>query len=283
MIGVIVPEIVNHFFSSVISGIESIVEEKGYYIIFASSCESYRKEVKSIESFINLRVDGLIVCPSRETKDHTYYKKLIRNEMPLVFFDRICESINAPTVTADDTEALKTVVRHFSDIGRRRIACISGPKILSTSRNQKRGYMEGLKECGMEFYPELLVECKLSADDATIATKRLLKLREKPDAIFGVNDAVTFAAMKEIKRQGLNIPGDIALAGFTNDFHSTLVEPTLSSVTRPSFDMGKEAARLLFKWLETGKNFNDQVVLPTKFKIRNSSLPPDHPLTNTIL
>lgn len=272
MIGVIVPDIVTHFYASIISGIESVAKEKGYYIVISSSQESYLKEVESVENLLKSRVEGMIVCISQETENFTHFERLVTDEIPLVFFDRICETLEVPTVTVDGKEAVKQIIRHFRENGSQRIAYISGPEHLNISRNRKEGYLEGLKECGLEFHPDLLVECNLSAEDATAATRRLLNLNKKPDAIFGINDTIAFSAMKEIKKQGLKIPENIALVGFTDEFHSSVVEPALTSVTHPTFQMGQEAARLFFKYIENGGSFHQHVILPTELVIRKSSI-----------
>jgi len=272
MIGVIVPDIVTHFFASIISGIESVAKEKGYYIVISSSEESYQKEVESVENLLKTRVEGLIVCLSQETKEFTHFGRLIKNEIPLVFFDRVCEELNVPSVTVDGNKAVKNIIRHFKENGCSRIAYISGPEHLNISKNRKQGYLEGLRENRIDFFPELLVECNLSASDASTATRQLLSLKEIPDAIFGINDTIAFAAMKEIKKQGLKIPDDIALVGFTDEFHSTVIDPALTSVTHPTFEMGQEAARLFFKWKEYGKPFSQHIVLPTELVIRESSV-----------
>jgi DNA-binding LacI/PurR family transcriptional regulator len=272
MIGVIVPDMVTHFFASVISGIESIAKDRGYYIVISSSNESDLKEVESVNNLMKTRVEGLIVCLSQETKEYTHFEKLIRNEIPIVLFDRVCEQLQVPTVTVDGCEAVKSIIRHFRDNNCRRIAYISGPEHLNISQNRKKGYLEGLQECALPFHPELLVECKLNAEDAARATRQLLSPEIKPDAIFGINDTVAFAAMKEIKKHGLRIPDDIALVGFTDEFHSTVVEPALTSVTHPTFQMGQEAARLFFKWLDNGTQFSENIILPTELVIRESSV-----------
>jgi DNA-binding LacI/PurR family transcriptional regulator len=272
MIGVIVPDIVTHFFASVISGIEAVAKEQGYYIVIASSSETYLKEVESVENLLKTRVEGFIVCLSQQTVDYRHFERLIKNEIPLVFFDRVCETLEVPTVTVNGEAAVKSVIRHFFENGCRRIAYISGPGHLNISRNRKDGYLLGLKDCGMQFQPELLVECNLSAEDATEATRRLLSLPVIPDAIFGINDTIAFAAMKEIKRQGYKIPDDIALVGFTDEFHSTVVDPTLTSVTHPTFQMGREAASLFFKWISRGATFSEKIVLPTQLVVRDSSV-----------
>jgi DNA-binding LacI/PurR family transcriptional regulator len=272
MIGVIVPDIVTHFYASIISGIESVAEKKGYYIVITSSNESYKKEIESVDNLLKSRAEGLIVCLCQETKDFGHFNKLIDNEIPLIFFDRVCKSFGTPTVTVDGREAVKKIIHHFHENGCKRIGYISGPDYLSISRNRKEGYYLGMKECNLEIDPVLLVECNLSTYEATLATKKLLNLKKKVDAIFGINDTVAFAAMKEIKKHGFKIPDDIALVGFTDEFHSTVVEPTLTSISHPTIQMGQEAARLFFKWLEKGASFTENVVLPTELVIRESSV-----------
>jgi LacI family transcriptional regulator len=214
----------------------------------------------------------LIVCLSQETGNFEHFDKLIQNEIPLVFFDRVPENMDVPSVTVDGVEAAKLITRHFYENGCRRIAYISGPEHLNISQHRKEGYIQGLQECGLEFNPELLVQSNLNARDAAMATKKLLQLKQVPDAIFGINDTIAFAAMKEIKKQGLQIPGDIALVGFTDEFHSTVVEPSLTSVTHPTQQMGMEAARLFFEQVEKETRIKEEVVLPTSLIIRDSSV-----------
>ncbi len=271
MIGVIVPDLVTHFYSSVISGIEHLAKEKGYYILIASSNESLEKEKESVENLLKTRVEGLIVCISQETSNFDHFNRLIQNEIPLVFFDRVAENTDVPSVTVDGMEAAKNITRHFYKNGCRRIAYISGPDHLNISKHRKEGYLKGLEECGLEYNPDLLVESKLNAEDAAKATKKLLALKEIPDAIFGINDTIAFASMKEIKKHGLKIPDDIALVGFTDEFHSTVVEPALTSVTHPTEQMGMEAARLFFEQIEKDTRIKEEVVLPTNLVIRESS------------
>lgn len=272
MIGVIVPDLVTHFYSSIISGIEEIANEKGYYILIASSNELLSKEKESVSNLLKTRVEGLIVCISQETNTFEHFEKLIQNEIPLVFFDRVAEKLDVPSVTVNGVEAAKNVTSHFFQNGCRRIAYISGPDHLNISKHRKEGYLKGLEECGLKFNQELLVESNLNPSDATIATRKLLSLDEIPDAIFGINDTIAFAAMKEIKKHKLKIPDDIALVGFTDEFHSTVVEPALTSVTHPTLQMGKEAARLFFEQVENGTLSNEKVVLPTSLVIRESSV-----------
>ena len=271
MIGVIVPDLVTHFFSSVISGIEFIAKQNGYYILISSSSESYEKEVESVRNLLRTRVEGLIVCLSQETSRYDHFDTLITNEIPLVFFDRVCRTDEVPSVVADNTEAARKVTRHFYENGCRRIAFISGPPDLNISQQRYQGYLLGLRDCHLPFDRELVQHCNLSPDDASVVTRNLLRLKNHPDAIFGINDTVIFAAMKEIKQFGLTIPTDISLVGFTGEFHSTVVEPSLSAVTHPTFEMGKEAARLFFDRIKNPSAPPVQLELKTNLVIRNSS------------
>ena len=271
MIGVIVPDLVTHFYSSIISGIEQVAEEKGYYILIASSSESLQKEINSVENLLKTRVEGLIVCLSQETKSYGHFDRLISNNIPLVFFDRVCRTDEVPSVVVDNVDAARKITRHFYKNGFRRIAYIAGPDHLNISQERTRGYLSGLKSCGLDFDPELLVKCNMSSEGATKATARLLGLVKRPDAIFGINDTVAFAAMKEIKRHGLKIPEEVALVGFTDEFHSTVVEPALTSITHPTFEIGQEAARLFFNRIENPDAKPIQVVLNTKLVVRKSS------------
>lgn len=272
MIGVIVPDLVTHFFSSVISGIEHVAKEMGYYIIITSSNESYEKEVESVKNLLNSRVEGMIVCLSQETKNFDHFDALIGNEIPLVFFDRVCRTSEVPSVVADNEDAARSITRHFYENGCRRIAYINGPEQLSISKLRYSGYLRGLQDCGLAFDEDLVARCNLSPDDASAATRQLLNLNRRPDAIFGINDTVIFAAMREIKQMGLKIPEDLALVGFTDEFHATVVDPSLTSITHPTFEMGQEAARLFFERLENPAAPPQQKVLKTSLVVRNSSV-----------
>ena len=272
MIGVIVPDLVTHFYSSIISGIENVAKQHGYYILISSSNESFEKEAESVQNLLKTRVEGLIVCLSQETSSFDHFEPLLKNEIPLVFFDRVCMTDKVSSVVADNMDAARLITRHFFENGCRRIAYIAGPGHLNISKQRTEGYLQGLKECGMEADERLLERCNLSTGEAIAATARLLDSKAKPDAIFGINDTVAFAAMKEIKRRGLRIPDDVALVGFTDEFHATVVDPALTSITHPTFEMGQEAARLFFRQVESPELPPIQKILKTKLVVRKSSV-----------
>jgi LacI family transcriptional regulator len=275
MIGVIVPDLVTHFYASIIWGIEQEAKKEGYYLVISSSNESMEKEVESVQNLLKTRVDGLIVCLSRETDSFSHFEQLIDNEVPLVFFDRVCLPGKVPAVEVDNWEAAANITRHFYQNGYRRIAYLSGPPQLNISKERLEGYLKGLEICGLKFENDLLVQCNLTAEDATRATAQLLDLPNLPDAIFGINDTVAFAAMKEIKRRGLKIPDDIGLIGFTDDFHATFTDPQLTSVMHPTEEMGRTAAKLFFESIGH-PGFAETVKLPTTLVVRESSVKKGH-------
>ncbi|WP_324680012.1 LacI family DNA-binding transcriptional regulator [Hymenobacter sp. GOD-10R] len=273
IIGVIVPDLVTYFFSSIISGIESVAEENGYYIVIRSSYESYEKEKECLENLLKLRVEGIIMCLSQETTDYTHFDRLIEEDMPLVFFDRVCRTAEVDTVVVDNQVAACHITEHFFERGYRRIAHIAGPAQLNITCERIQGYKDGLANMGLDFEDELLVHCDMSIDSATAATRQLLTLPQQPDAIFGVNDTTAFAAMKEIKRQGLRIPTDVALVGFSDEFHATVVEPTLTSIMHPCVEIGQEAAHLFLKKTRAKTKMPaQQVILKTHLVIRDSTV-----------
>ena len=269
-IGVIVPDLVTHFFSSVISGIESYASEHGYYIIISSSYESYKKEKECIENLMNSRVEGLIICLSMETSDHSHFEDLHRKGLPLVFFDRVCMEERIPVVTVDNREAARKITEHLIQSGRSRIAQIAGPPFLNITIERTEGFLRALKDHGVPFTEDLLVHCKLNPEDAAHATRSLLTLDNPPDAIIGINDTVAFAAMTEIKKHGFEIPADIAIAGFTDEYHASIVDPPLSSIQHPTYEMGQNAAKLLIGLLH-GESGPQQIELKTELVIRESS------------
>lgn len=272
-IGVIVPDIVTYFYASIISGIESYTKEKGYSVVISSSQESYLKEQENIENLLNLRVDGLIVCLSQETNNFKHFDKVIGEKTALVFFDRVCRTNEISSVVADNYEAARLVTRHFYEGGSQRIAFINGPGHLSISKERLAGYIEGLKDCKLKISNDLLVSCNMTPEGASVATQKLLSLKVKPDAILSINDTVAFAAMKEVKKRGFKIPDDIAFVGFTDEFHASIVEPELTSVMHPTFEMGQEAARLLINQLESKiPGTPRQIVMKTSLVIRESSI-----------
>ncbi len=271
IIGVIVPDIVTHFFSSILSGIEDTAVANGYFVIITTSHESYEHEKRSIENLVNMRVEGIIACLSQETTDYHHFTSLSDINMPVVLFDRVCLPELFSTVVADGACSAQKVTQHLLDNGSKRVAFIGGANHLDIVKRRKHGYLEALRENRIPIERELVVCRKIDYEEGKIATETLLSLPEPPDAILAMNDTLAFAAMEVIKGHGLRIPQDVALIGYTDERHANYVEPKLSAISHQTYLMGETACRLLIEQIKGDKTIK-QVVIPTHLQIRESSI-----------
>ncbi len=277
-IGVIIPEIVHFFFSTVISGIEDVAYTAGYNVILAQSNESYQREMTDMKALFNSRVDGMLLSVSRETTNFDHIESIISKGVPIVFYDRMYNSPTSSKVIVDDYAGAKEAVNHLIEQGCNRIAHLNGAPNLIISVDRFRGYQDALKEHHMEFNNDLVVTCPSGTfEEGKKATKKLLALPHPPDAIFANNDPMAMGAMMAIKEKGLKIPQDVAIVGFSNWFFGELMEPSLTTVDQPGFEMGQEAARLLIRQIEMKEKDQFEIqpetkILKTRLIIRDSSL-----------
>ncbi len=271
-IGVIVPEIVHYFFSTVISGIEDLAFDSGYHVMFCQSSELYSREVKAVEALISNRVDGILISVSKETENFDHFRKIQENGIPLVFFDRVCDEIDTDRVIVDDETGAYEAVNHLIAMGCKNIIHLSGPPNLLIGKNRKNGYLRAIREHGMQFHENNIIRCD-SSEEVALIVPELLKRTEKPDGIFAVNDLTAAASMKIIKDMGYSVPDDIAVVGFTSGLISDITNPTLTSVEQHGYLIGKEAARLLIDRLEKNHEFPSQTkIIKTKLVIKESTL-----------
>ena len=268
-IGVIVPDIVTHFFASILNGIENTAIANGYFIIITTSHESYEYEKRNIQNLVNMRVEGIIASLSQETTDYSHLSALKDINMPLLLFDRVCLTEQFSSVVADG--AAQTATQHLLDNGSRRVAFIGGANHLDIVKKRKHGYLEALRNNRIPIEKELVICRKLDFEEGKIATETLLALPNPPDAILAMNDTLAFAAMEVIKSHGLRIPEDIAIIGYTDEQHANYVEPKLSAISHQTYKMGESACQLLIEQIK-GEKTVKQVVVPTHLQIRESSI-----------
>jgi LacI family transcriptional regulator len=277
-IGVIIPEIVNTFFSTVISGIEDVAYEAGYNVILAQSNESYQREVTDMKALFNSRVDGMLLSLSRETTNFDHIESIISKGVPIVLYDRFYNNPNMSKVIVDDYIGAKEAVLHLIEQGCKRIAHLEGAPNLIISKDRLRGYQDALSESNLEIRENYTVVCpNNSFEEGQRAAQKLLSLPNPPDAIFASNDPMAMGAILAIKEKGLSIPNDVAVVGFSNYFFAQITDPSLTSVDQPGFEMGQEAARLLIRQIEAKDKELDDLApetktLKTKLIVRNSSL-----------
>ena len=266
IIGVIVPEIVHHFFSSIISGIEDVANEAGYYVMIFQTNESYKKEVIYSQTLISSRIDGLIVSFSKETTDFEHFKTFVKNNIPIVLFDRVTDELEADKVLSDDVKGSFLATEHLIQQGYKKIAHFGSPDYMSISLNRLQGYKNALEKYNIPFDKNLVYKCD-SYEAAIKLTQQILQDENHPDAIFAVNDLTAAGAIIAIKKAGLKVPEDIAVAGYTNALAGRIVDPPLTTIDQHGFEMGREAARLLLHRLR--KNSDD---LPYETKIMKTNL-----------
>ena len=274
VIGVIVPEIKHDFFSSAISGIEEVAYQSGYIILVCQSNESYQREIVNTNALMLQRVAGLIVSISQTTKNGNHFKELINRGMTIVFFDRACKDVSANKVVIDDMKSAFGAVTHLIQRGRKKIAHLAGPQELLISEQRLKGYKNALKKANIPISKELIrYSSGLHEIDGYNSMDSLLKENIIPDAIFAVNDPVAVGAFQRIKEEGLKIPKDIAIVGFSNNKITSIMEPSMTTVSQPSFEMGKKAAGLLIEMLKNPKRINQKktIILETELIIRKST------------
>jgi LacI family transcriptional regulator len=272
VLGVIVPELTSHFFSSNISGIQDTAYKRGYNIMICQSNESYEQEKANIRTLVSSQVDGLLISLSRETKNYEHLQDLYDREIPFMMFDRVTEEIPVSKVTVDDAHGAFLVVTHLLEQGCKKIAYFSGPEDLYISKKRKEGYLEALKNFGIPMSEAKIYNTDLTSDMNREVTLEMLKEKERPDGIFAMIDPLAIDIMLVLKEKGILIPDEIALAGFTNNPTSAVIEPSLTTVSQPGYEMGQLAANHLLDQLddlvsEDPKSF----VLHTTLVPRNSS------------
>lgn len=275
VIGVIIPEIVHHFFSTVINGIEKYATEKGYNVMICLSNESYEKEVSNMGVLTNGSVDGLIVSIARETQQNqnfNHFEALITDDFPLVLFDRINDDIKCDKVIIDDIGGAFKATNHLIEIGAKRIALITTQDFITVGSLRREGYLKALRSQGVEVDESLIykIDDKESLYDQI---KKVINVANPPDAILAVNEIYAAIALKISQEKGLSIPKDIAIIGFTSGLISEFTSPPLTSVVQHGYLMGEQAAELLINRIEhTGPAEFQKTVISPDLKIRKSTL-----------
>ena len=270
VIGVVVPNLVTHYYAAVLDGIEDEARRAGYSVISANSHEDFEDERQAIDNFIGLHVEGIIACLAQTTTDYSHFEEISDMGIPLVFFGRTCLTDRFSCVTANGDEAAQMATQHLIDTGSRRIAFIGGPNHLDMVRRRKHGYLEALRENKMEIDRDMVVCDKIDYEVALNAVEKLLDSPNRPDAILAFNDIITFAAFTAIKNKGLNIPDDVALIGFTDDVHAAYVTPRMSAIEDQSREMGIKACQLLLKSIGGDTKVYKEIV-PQQLVIRETS------------
>ena len=265
-IGLIIPEIVHHFFSSVISGIEDVAYDAGYNVMIYQSNESFNRELIATQALLNSRVEGILISLSKETRNFDHLKTVLERGIPIVMFDRVCGEIDTDKVTVDDYQGAYSAVSHLIRTGCRRIAHLSGPPGLPIADFRRSGYVDALRDYNMEINRDLIIYCD-NFKQALIRTKQLMNLAEPPDAFFTVNEFTATGVVRSLYDLKIKIPEQVSVFAFSNGLITQVTNPALSTVDQHAYQIGQTSAQLLLDRL-----LNLQVVRPFIHQIIKTEL-----------
>lgn len=271
-LGVIVPRLNSYFMASVISGIEKVTNHYGYNLIISQSQETVKKEIDSVTTLYNSRVDGLLISLAYDTKNLDHFNMLFKKGIPIVFFDRVTSCGDCISVIIDNHRAGYDMTSHLISQGCRRIIHLGGSLIRNVYHDRFSGYKQALEDSGIAFDEDLVIISKLTDQVGSEVLPQILRMHPRPDGIFAANDTSAVSIMCELKKAGFNIPEDIAVAGFNNDPISRIVEPNLSTINYPGKEMGEIAAQTLINKLNNLQSTSlSTIVLSHSTIIRQSS------------
>lgn len=273
ILGVIVPNITHYFTSTILRGILYEASLKGYRVIISESNNDAKKQTEMLKTMIQFGVDGILVSLTKMTKDVNSIIP-VANKLPLILFDKVSRKIPCTQITINDEEAAFNAIEHLINIGKKRIAIIKEREFSYVSEKRYAGYLKALKEHNIEIDEKIII----SVDDISLQqgkrmTNVLLSLKERPDAIFAITDDAAIGVIKTLKKFNIKIPDEIAVVGFSNSSHATIVEPSLTTIDQPGETMGKTAVKYLIEEIEspTEKISNKTIEIKSNLIIRDST------------
>ena len=251
IIGVVVPTINRYFWSNSIAGIENIAYKEGYKVMIFQSGESLEKEEAIVETLANSRADGIIIAFSKETHTFDHIQHVIDREIPVVLFERTCETIDTSIVKTDDVSGAKEMTNHFISRGKKHIAYIGGPLALGVCRDRHKGFLAALEQANMQVNQDHVINLRdFTFELAGEALQTLWMQDLKPDAVFCFADILAIGALHKAQKMGIKVPEQLAIAGFGNDITGRFITPSITTMSQPSFEMGELAAQIILEEIE---------------------------------
>ncbi len=247
-IGLIIPAIVHHFFSSVISGIEDLAYKEGYNLIICQSNENQHREAINLQTLIDHRVDGILVSLSKTTQSFEHFREAIDSGIPIVFYDRVTDALDSDKVIMDDFEGGRIATNHLINRGCKNIIHLAAPQHLLIGMNRRRGYCEALKKAGLEIREDHILKCDTREEVLTLKN-HLLNIAPSVDGIFAVNDSTAMAAIQVLQSKGFRVPDDIAVVGYGDGPNATIIHPELTTIVQKGYEMGRESVKMLLRRL----------------------------------
>ncbi len=269
-IALVIPEIANNFFALAIKGIETVAREKGYHVLIYLTNEEVEEEIAIANSLQSGRVDGVIMSLCGSMQDTEHLLELQQRNLPLVFFDRVSETVAAPKVITNDYESGFIATEHLFHAGCRRIAHLTMSMDLSISQRRQQGYTDALTRYELSIHPERVIHSGRDESNTYQRIKALFLSEERPDGVFASVEKLAVLVYHICRELQLKIPDDIKVISFSNLLTASLLNPSLTTIAQPAYEMGREAAAILFRRLEK-KTSEDRVMLPAALEVRQST------------
>lgn len=269
-IAIVIPEVADSFFSLAINGITSVTKEKGYHSIICLTHEDYKDEQDILKAFHNGRVDGVLMSVSGTTESGAHIRGLMDQGVPVVLFDRVLPDVPAPKVVTDDAASARHATQLLLDRGCRRIAFLGLSPQLSISADRLAGYESVLRANGHRPKAKDILSCGSGQQQNLLAIKKLLRRNDRPDGIVAAVEKLAPLVYQACNDLSLRIPDDVKLICFSSLEIAGILQPSLSTITQPAFEMGAQAAGLLMK-LMAGKRVEMEVVVEAGLTERAST------------
>ncbi len=272
-IAVVIPEICNNFFSLAIDGIQSIAQEKAYDILTYLTHENLINEISTIKHLNNGRVDGVLMSICSEISNHAHLAEFRDNNIPLVFFDRVDENLDFPTVTTDNYESSYHATQHLIDAKCKKIVFLATSKHLSIMKKRINGYINALEKTTEKFEPKNIIECSDNNDENLAIIRKQLESEDRPDAIFASVEKLAIATYHICRELNIKIPEDLKVLSYSNLNTASLLQPSLTTISQPAFEIGREAASILIKLIEKKHtdDLTNKVIIKSSLIVRDSS------------
>ncbi|MCH7396607.1 LacI family transcriptional regulator [Belliella sp. DSM 107340] len=276
-IGVIVPSLNSNFQASVLAGMEKVANAAGFNLVISQSLESIEKEIANTRSMFNSRVDGLLVSLASDAENLAHFAPFHKRGIPVIFYDRIANSDSSTGVAIDNIQAAQIATNHLIDQGCKKIVHVLGSTNVSVYSDRLKGYKYALMDKNISFdQDQIIVLSDINEEAGEKIVAQILKMDPLPDGIFISNDACAASCMNHLKQKGIRIPEDMAIVGFNNELISRLVEPKITTINYPGFEMGEVAMKNMINYLDEPSNTTlhntNKITLRSELLIRESSL-----------
>ncbi|MBQ5389078.1 MAG: LacI family DNA-binding transcriptional regulator [Paludibacteraceae bacterium] len=269
-IGVVIPELNHHFFSSVLNGIEQAANEAGYQVLICQTSERVNKEVQAVKTLLTSRVAGILVGLSKETVDLQHIKEIMERGVPVVLYDRPCPSLPCDQVVSDDYQGAYDAVEYLIQTGRKRIMCFASSMQLEMSRRRYQGWRDAMQHYGISISDDMVVECDTRLQ-AINDTPGILHLDTRPDAVFCVNDDAAVGVLQVAQSLGVKVPQELAICGFSDAPISRVTMPMLTTVQQHGDEIGKRATERLLKRLDGNKYIPQTEMILAELLVRETT------------